>query len=91
MFTFNNAVYHYNSYIEFEDFYLAQVLHICYQILGSSFKTKEMASFKDHAIIFFNSDISMYELILDFLKELDISFSGSHDVKEVMYNDRSTC
>ena len=91
MFTFNDAVYHYNSYIEFENMYLAHVFHICYQILGSSFETKETVSLNDHAIIFFNSDISMYELILDFLKELDISFSGSHDVKEVMYNDRSTC
>lgn len=90
MFTFNNLVYHYNSYIEIEEFYLAHLYNICYEILGSAFDVKERVPLNNHAIVFFNSDISMYELILDFLKELDISFSGSHDVKEVINYDRST-
>ncbi len=78
-FRFHNVEYLTNSFIEVDRFDLAHVFNICYQILGSSFDTRQMETADDHILIFFNSDVSMYELILDCLKEQDICYSGMHD------------
>ena len=76
--------YLYNSYIEIEHRNLPSVYNLAYEIFGTSFEKKEVISFQNTYIVFFNSDISMYELFLDCLKELEISFSGNHEIREVV-------
>ena len=88
-YTCKGTDYLYNSYIEIEHHNLPVVYNLAYDIFGTSFERKDVINFPNTYLIFFNSDISMYELFLDFLKESKIPFSGNHEIREVIFNVRS--
>lgn len=81
----NNTEFLYNSYVEIDTQHMVALYNLAYQIFGRSFESKDLVYVtKEHVIIFFNSDIYMYELFLDYLKERNIPHSGNHNRLEVI-------